>query len=80
MVLWTQQQGILILIKKKNVMGLQENYRRFAIEPSTDEERALKGTITLQPKSDVPLDDKTRDSLTLCFNFEIPTEKVKDFW
>lgn len=57
---------------------LKESYRRFVIEPSSEEERDLRGTITLTP---VGVEDaKTKEQLTMTFHIDIPEETVRDYF
>nr|KAG5703380.1 hypothetical protein BaRGS_023427 [Batillaria attramentaria] len=57
---------------------LNESYRRFVIEPVSEEERDLRGTITLTPLGIE--DEKMKEQLTMTFHIDIPEEKVRDYF
>ncbi|XP_067667863.1 uncharacterized protein [Haliotis asinina] len=58
--------------------NLPESYRRFVLEPRTNEERALQGVINLVPVG--VEEQKTRERLSFTFKFEVDEEKVKAYF
>lgn len=57
---------------------LKESYRRFELQPSTTDERELRGTLVLTPV-DVT-DPVLKEKLTLTFHLDIPERTVKDYF
>lgn len=55
--------------------GLRESYRRFKVEPATDEERELSGVVSL-----VPVDPKLRDNDSFQFKISISEDDVKEYF
>ncbi|KAL8617845.1 hypothetical protein ACOMHN_040193 [Nucella lapillus] len=56
---------------------LRDSYRRFILEPTTKEERSLRGTITLTP---VGVEESVKLDLTFQFHVEVPEQVVKDYF
>ena len=57
---------------------LPESYRKFVIEPKTNEERALSGAINLTPVG--VMDKKIKDNAHFVIKIDIDEEKVKAYF